>query len=238
MAFYSTTLLQIIQQAAKRLGIPSPSAVISSTDPQVIQLLALANEEGEELQERHPWTSLQTETTFTTLAANLQGALTTIAPGFKWILNDTMWNRTTRVVVPPIDERGWQAWKATGVTGPYPCYRIQANSIYFIPTPTAIHTIAFEYQDKRWCMDTTEATNQAAWAADNDLARIDPQLMVIGIMWRWKRAKGFEYAQEFDQYERRVVNAIARDGAKPTLMLDGAKAVNRGVTIPDGSWNL
>ena len=40
------TLLSICQDAAKEIGVPSPSTVIGSTDTTNIQLLAAANREG------------------------------------------------------------------------------------------------------------------------------------------------------------------------------------------------
>lgn len=238
MALYTTTALQIIQKACSRLGLTQPNAALSSTDLQTIQLVALANEEGEELSERFAWQSLQTETTFTTLAANLQGNLTTIAPGFRFVCHDTMWNRNTRIPIRPIDERTWQTWKATGITGPYSTYRIQLDAIYFIPTPTAGHTIAFEYQDRRWCMSSDELTKRTAFSADGDLCRIDPELITLGVIWRFKASKGLEYGEDFAKYEKRVMNTFAKDGIKPNKYLNGAQTYSTGISVPEGSWSL
>ena len=43
------TLLSICQDAAKEIGIPSPSTLIGSTDTTNIQLTAAANREGKNL---------------------------------------------------------------------------------------------------------------------------------------------------------------------------------------------
>jgi hypothetical protein len=41
------TCLQIIQSVCKRVGIASPSFVVASSDLQILQILELANEEGQ-----------------------------------------------------------------------------------------------------------------------------------------------------------------------------------------------
>jgi hypothetical protein len=89
------TLLTICQDAAKEIGIPSPSTLIGSTDTTNIQLTAAANREGKNLVSGYDWQVLIKEELHTTLAAESQGALTTIATDFLRFSNDTMWNRTT-----------------------------------------------------------------------------------------------------------------------------------------------
>lgn len=55
------SLLTLVQRAAQQLGIPVPTTVAGSTDPQVLQLFALANAVGDELLSSAEWTPLQTQ---------------------------------------------------------------------------------------------------------------------------------------------------------------------------------
>lgn len=55
------TLLTITQAIAGELGLTVPTAVYASTVPETVQMLALLNREGRELQQEHDWTALQTE---------------------------------------------------------------------------------------------------------------------------------------------------------------------------------
>lgn len=55
------TMLQIVETAAKELGLTAPSVVASSTDLQTVQLLALLNRDGIELYQSRDWTTLQGE---------------------------------------------------------------------------------------------------------------------------------------------------------------------------------
>lgn len=231
--------LQIIQTACKRIGILSPNSVIGSTDQQVIQLLALSEEEGQELSTMYAWEALQTEATFTTVATQVQGSLSTIAPGFDYIINDTIWNRSLRrPVYGPRSQADWQQQKAMQLNGPFNSFRIIADQINFYPTPTAGQTCAFEYQDRNW-ITTSVATTSATWTNDADTPRLNDQLIILGTIWRWKQAKGLDYSEDFTKYERRVIDAMNRDAGKPTLYMDGAQYdIQPAIVVPTGSWNV
>jgi hypothetical protein len=230
------TCLQIIQSACKRIGILSPNAAVTATDQQIIQLVALAEEEGQELATRYNWETLQTEATFTTVAAQVQTTLAATAPGFDYIINDTIWNRTLRrPVYGPKSQQDWQQDKANQINGPFNSFRIIADAINFYPNPVAGQTCAFEYQSRNW-VSTSGGTSET-WTADSDTPRIDGQLIVLGVIWRWKAAKGLDYAEDYAKYERRVSDAMGRDAGKATLNMSGGSwEIQPVVLVPRGSW--
>lgn len=230
------SLLTLVQRAFKRVGLTAPTAAVSSTDENVIRMIELANEEGEELASRADWQALTREATHTTLAAESQGLMTAIAGSdFSYIKNDTFWNRTKDRRWYPVSDVDWQTMKATNITGPVEYFRIRGGYLLAIPTPTAGETLAFEWMTKNWC-ETSGGTGQSAWAADTDVGRLDEGLMLMGLVWRWKKAQGLEYAEDFRQYEIRVESAMQRDGAKPRLNMAGTMV--HGRSIPQGSWNV
>lgn len=69
-------MLSLIQQVCNELGISSPNAVASSTDQNVIQLLALMNRVGNNLVHEFEWNKLSTEYRFTTQYSTLTGTTT------------------------------------------------------------------------------------------------------------------------------------------------------------------
>ena len=230
------SLATIVQGACRRLALTVPNAVATSTDPQVLQLMEIANEEGKELTERYQWTALQTEATFTTVATESQGAIATIAPGLKYVFNNTMWNRSQfRPVFGPLNPQYWQQRKASNVTGPYSEYRIVGGNLKFIPAPAAGLTVGFEYMSKNWVTLASSGLGASAWAADADTSVLDEDIMQMGLIWRFKQYKGFAYDEDFNKYERRVMDAMGRDGSKPTLNAGGASP-SLGIRIPEGSW--
>ena len=242
------SLLTMIQSVTPRLGIPNPLLVAGSTDDQVLQLLALANEEGQELAKRGNWQQMNYANTFTTVATASQGDLATLATAglgpsitaatFDYLINDTLWNRTTRRPVSgPLSTQQWEQLKASNIQGPWPQYTVYGGTLFFLPIPPAGQTCAFRWYSKAWV--TTGTGLSTSWVLDADTGLLPEDLMAMGIMWRWRMTKGFDYAEDFAKYERRVEDALARDGSKPVLSMDGCPpAVYPGIIVPSGNWPI
>ena len=230
------SVLQIVQTACRRIGILAPTMAIGSIDQQIIQLVSLCEEEGQELADRYPWEVLQTEALFTTVAAQVQTTLAVTAPGFNYIVNDTIWNRTLRrPVYGPTSEQDWQQKKAIQLNGPFNSFRIINDVINFYPAPAAGQVCVFEYISRNWV--TTGATSSATWLLDADTPKLNDQLIILGLIWRWKAAKGLDYSEDFAKYERRVADAMGRDAGKPKLNTSGAAyEIQPVVMIPRGSF--
>lgn len=193
------TCLSIIQSASARLGLPKPAIAYSSQDLQTIQLLDLLNEEGQELANRANWTALNKQASFTTLAAIDQGNIATIAPGYSFIINDTIWNRSLRrPVFGPRTPQEWQQQLAFSINGPWSNFRIEEGVLRMFPTPSAGQACYFAYASKNW-VSTTTGTSAAAWTNDSDTALLDEQIMTLGLIWRFRCAKGLPYGADQDK---------------------------------------
>jgi hypothetical protein len=232
------TCLQIIQATCRRIGILAPNTAVSATDQQIIQLVELCNEEGQELADRIQWQALQSETVFTTVASETQGAMEALSSGFKYLINDTIWNRDLRrPVYGARSEQEWQQQKAMQLNGPFNSFRIFQGNLLFYPAPPAGQTCAYEYASSDWVSKSVGGT-ASVWTNDLDTPKLDDKLIILGTIWRWKAAKGLDYAEDFAKYERKVNDAIGRDGSKPTLNMTGAQYdIQPIVLIPSGSWN-
>jgi hypothetical protein len=173
------TLLTIVQNSCDIIGLTRPTVVIASQDQNVRTLLALAQVEGRELLDRYSWPATQIEKTHTSLAAELQGVMTALAPGFSYITSGTFWDRTlTQPVTGPLSPIEWQALKARTATGPYSSYRLFGGNLYAYPAPSAGNTWVFEYQSTYFCQSSAGA-NQSAWAVDTDVGVLDENLMEL-----------------------------------------------------------
>ncbi len=221
-------VLEVIQRATNALGIPKPSIALASTDVQVIQLVELLNQECRSLSTRYDWQELKFEQTFTTVATESQGTLSSIITGgreLRYILNETIWNRTRREpVYGPRSPRTWQGYKAVDITSPYSEYRIRGNQLLFLPAPTAGDTCAFEYMTKSTFSNAAGTVYYRNANADTDLFLLDDEIILAGLEWRWRQKKGLEYAEDMMTYERMVADATGRNGTKRTLALDGGLA--------------
>ncbi|ULQ46944.1 hypothetical protein JN531_001350 [Flagellatimonas centrodinii] len=234
------TLLEIVQQAAAEIGIAVPQIVVGSTDTQVRSLLAVAKRESADLSNRFRWQRLTLEGTFTTVAAELQGDVTTLFPGYKALVNGSMWDRTLDRPIPgALSSQDWQLLKAANTSGPYQSFRIRGNELLFIPAPPAGQTVAAEYYSRFPVLATDGTTAKATWTVDTDTSLLPDALITMGVVWRFKRARGMDYAEEFSSYERSVMDYIGRDGGKSTLYsADPLNGRLPSAYVPEGSWNL
>ncbi len=231
-------VLQLVQSACRRIGILAPNAVLSSTDPQIIQLLELCNEEGREQAFRYPWQALQREATFTTVAAQVQTTLSAVTSYFSYIVNDTIWNRDLRrPVYGPNSQQDWQQAKAMQINGPFNRFRIIADVINFYPVPVADQACYFEYITSGW-VSTSAGGASDVWTNDADTSLLDDDLLILGMVWRWKAVKGLSYAEDFNKYEARLLDLQNRDAGKQQLNMSGAKyEILPAILVPSGSWN-
>lgn len=230
--------LTLIQSVCLRVGLDAPNSAVGSTDRQIKQILELSNEAGQEIARRYPWQALLAVGTFTTVATESQGSVQTIAPGLDYIINDTIWNRSLRrPVFGPKTPQTWEQQKAFAINGPWSNYRIIADTIAMYPVPVAGQDCYFEYISKNWV--TTGSSTSATWVLDADTPLLDNNLLVLDTVWRFKAAKGLDYAEDFNKAERLFNDLAARDGGKDTLNLSNTKYdIYPGIVVPSGSWNI
>lgn len=235
------TLLQVVSEFCRRTGLTVPTSIMESSDETVLQIAALANEILEDLAERHSWSTVTYSATFTSVAAESQGELTTLAPNaFLKIQNNTIWDRTTRLPIwGPLDPVQWQQLQALPNTGPLYRYRIQEGLLKIYPTMPAGHDMAFDYTSCGLVQATALGAIKEYFTVDTDTFLLPAKLLLQGLRWKWKQEKGLPYAENFRTYENSVAEASGSDGTKPVLnMAGGSSSIQPGIFVSAGSWNL
>ena len=237
------SLLTMIQDVALSLGLINMESdltqVVASADPTINQLRSLANKEGRDLSKRYDWQALTEEATFLTTNAKLQGSLVSIAgSGFSHVISNTMWDRTNnRPIRGSINKQRWAQLEGTSANGVYSEHQIREKNLYAIPAPgSSTATWAFFYYSKYWC-ESAAGAGQTKWVADTDVGILDEDLMALGIEWRFLKAKGFDYSEEFNSYERQVQENILHDRDHPIINLETSRVGGPGqLGYPEGSW--
>lgn len=314
------SLLTAIQNVCGELGLASPTTVIGNTDPQITQLLALANREGAEFAaiggRWSGWPELNKTYTFnlvpvgpytgqTTINSNLITGLSSTAGiqvGYG-VAGPGIYQSATITAVPPTTAAGtvqmsaaasstnpagssfnfgqisyalpsdiqmfvaatfWDGnfrWPMLGPispqeratilfgispVGPRIRFWIVDGLMTIQPLPGTGQTdqIAYQYISNAFCntaagVPRTAVNGVCQWGADTDVYVWPENTLTLGIKWRFLRAKGLDYSEEYDTYQNAVNRQIARSGANRSLPLN---ATARGVhllgysNIPDSGY--
>ena len=149
----------------------------------------------------------------------------------------TFWDRSFRwQLLGPINPQEWQVLKSgISPTGPRRRFRIFGGNFVVDPVPYDNNQLVYEYYSKNWCQ-SAGGTTQAEWAADSDTFRLDDDAMTLGIIWRYRRAKGLDYTEERDMYEERmsvVVSRVASSRALPLNAQAGGIRLLNSQNTPD-----
>ena len=230
------SLLQTVQRFCRRTNITVPTTVIDTADAQIAQVYALLEEEGNDLSGRGSWNKLTKEALHTTVATESQGYICDIADeGFRYIKNDTIWDRTESLPVTVIDGNDWAAEKGFSTTSPHYRARIRGGELLVTPTPVAGNTWAFEYVTWNWINNG----EKQYFTSDADVIDLPEPVIQMGLRWRWKKEKGFEYAEDFRTYESMVKDALGRDGLNKVLNMSRApQNASPKIVVNDGNWPL
>lgn len=215
------SLLTIVQDAAVLCGIERPTEALASTELAEQQLVAFAQIEGNELARDHDWRELRVDLTITgdgaTTVWPYESDWKRLAPG------SVLWREddTRLPLIGPIADAEWSSIRIS-VAGIWRrVWQLQGSGILIYPALDTGDVIKGLYYSKNW-IDPVSGANIARWAADTDVSLIDEDLITLGVIWRWKKSKGFDYAEEFRTYQ------IAKD--KITSANVGERILVSGVT--------
>lgn len=140
----------------------------------------------------------------------------------EYFVINTFWDGSYRwQLLGPLEAQEKQILKyGISPVGPRRQFWFRNNKMYLRPVPSNItDIIAYDYFSNAWCQ-SSGGTAQSAWAADTDTYLLDEDCFILGLKYRFLRAKGLDYAQEFDDYMKSSAMNMARDGGSRDLPLD------------------
>lgn len=226
-----TNILQLAQDAADELSLVRPAAIAGVTDNNTAQkLFRHLTKTCRQLAGRYDWQVLRREKIFTAVA---QAEQTGQMPAdFKRFATGTFFNRTKRQrVIGPMTPEEWQSYQAVTYGSVIEQFIVRQNQILITPTPTAGHSMAYEYITDYIGTDQAGTNGRIAFSNDNDIAYFDDELVVLGIVWRYRKAEGQDYSEEFRDFELRFYDEVKLDGSRRTLDMSGADTSKARVPV-------
>ncbi len=232
------SVLDLAKKAVRGKGISAPTSLIGGDDFSN-QMLALAEEVAADIVKRGDWQILNSEGTFVTVAAESQVTMKTEFPYLRKIIDGTVFNRTQNHRMRLVSPQTWQAMKSSNVVVSDGAYRIRGGVFIMPDTTEAGDTIAFEYIDTRPFVDSSGSTLREHIESDDDMFRLDDDLMTMGLRWKFLAAKGLEYGEEFRLYEDTIAERLGADKPSEVLNLNGGCGRDDdyyGPSISEGNW--
>lgn len=135
------------------------------------------------------------------------------------VITSTLWDGSYRwQLLGPLTAQEKNVIKyGISPVGPRRRFWLENNYFYLNPTPTNnTDVIAYDYYSKAFCT-SSGGTAQTSWQADSDLYLLDQDCFVLGLIWRFRAAKGLSYGQERQNYDMSVQRAMSRDGVSRDL---------------------
>jgi hypothetical protein len=190
-----------------RCGFSSvPTQAVASINPDIQQLVAFAEDAGRELMERANWVNLDTPGSVTG-----DGTSTLFQLPLDWDRFSPSDKSPRGALVStkfpllplfgPINTEDLNMLKALPASTVRPVWRIIGGALEIWPALSAGELVTFNYYSSFWIMNAARTASQASWLADSDFSLINEDTVLKGVIWRWKAAKGLQYAEEFRGYE-------------------------------------
>lgn len=213
------TILSVAQSACLRLVGKKPSSLFSSNGALEKQIIDIANEAAEEIAGATDWRVLTKQYTLngdgSTASFPLPADYDRMVQGMD----------VTRPGLP-----GWRYQAASDLdtwtdavnsaVGVSPGYWIIIDDVmHFQPAIPASEEAQFWYVSKNFVL-TAGNTPANVFAADDDEFVLDDRLLTLSIIWRYRAQLRLDYAQEMENYEKRLSELSTRDR--------GARVIRKG----------
>lgn len=201
-------IVDAISKAILRVDGAQVQTVFSSSDQIALEMADLANEVATDISRSHDWRGL---TKIAVVTGN--GGTTYPLP--------TDYDRMTKLAevdapaglmfgYQPIgDVNEWMRYMAGQHTIRAPGgWIIIGGDLHFWPAPSG--NAQFPYVS-RYYVKGQNGTAKAQFTRDDDDFVLDPRLLTLALVWRWRAQKGMEYAEDMETFELALSQAQARD---------------------------
>lgn len=232
--FGEAGVLTIIQRAAPLIGLAQPSQVYGSADATHIELGLVTQEAAEYVIRAHDWSRLKEVAEFTgdgtTASFGLpDGFLRMTREGRVWSLAD---DRPLTAVLSADD---WLNLTIRDIGISPGFWIILGGQMEVTPAPADGEVLRWYFQTRNAMKNATTGEVQARFEADTDTWALGDRLLETQIVWRWRQRKGLPYAEDMQNAEIALAQAISDDYGARTLTQRSKARVGGRVAYP---WAL
>lgn len=177
--------LSIVQDLTKNIGQEVPLMVFASSERDNLEMANMLNQVGEEVARRVDWGPLQFETTLT---GNGTNQTFTLPADFDRLCRGAA-VLTGTTALRALTQAEWGTLTPTEGTPRY--FLLEGITITLWPYLANGQTVTARYQSRNW------SSTGATFTADGDTGLVSEDLLLKGLIARWRRSKGLPF-QDFE----------------------------------------
>ncbi|MCK4207196.1 hypothetical protein J3U99_20725 [Brucella pituitosa] len=213
------TVKDALTNAASRIMGVRPTVFFSSTNALEGDLTELVNAVAKDIIKSHDWRVL---TKLCTLTGNGDSEGFDLPPDYDRMQKGSGLRSATAPLY------GYQAcvdpdeWLMLQM--PYGIHSLGrwikfGGQIHIMPKPVLGQEIKFFYQSNEFATDEN-GTPKAIFEHDNDLFRLDEELLTLGLIWRYRQQKRIDYTDDQALFEKRF-NELAGEDKGARVFVEG-----------------
>lgn len=183
------TILQAINNI--ETGLDTFTSVYGTNDPNAQTMLDLAREAGEEISRRCDWRDMLKYYVAVLSPTQLPVDFQRLTPG------GSVRTQAGEFVRPVANSGQWDIVVLVPSAQPY--YFLINSSMYFSPTAAGVNA-TISYVSVNW-IKADDGSEVSDWTSDDDSVLFPQRLLEKGILWRWRRKEGLDYADQLAEFE-------------------------------------
>jgi hypothetical protein len=197
------TLKEMLNRVLSESGFLQRTRFSASTDPDNIQMVAIANRATTEIMDFFDWHGIRQ---YHSIAVQAGQLTYTLPSDFSSLVPDSIWEQNgTKPAELPVSDRRWYMYKssAIGSSGSLKL-RLVGNTIEFADAEEG-DVIEFEYISK-WLVRGSSGSAKEMFTADDDTFILNDNMLIAGIKAFWKETKVMPNAEKEMAVFYRIMN--------------------------------
>lgn len=212
-------ILEIAQEAADMCAVQRPTDLFNTTVQNDQLFASVVKSTLSSLMRHAEWQCLTREGTLYTSDGQKTYLIDQVVPDFHSLVNSAIHIKdNVRNVIGSISEARWSLEKQFHCPEIDVLFKIQNNAFKFLKNPGDLE-IKFAYKSNAVCWDAVTSEPKPQITKNTDIPVFDPYLVKLGIMWRWNKRTGLDYAEEYNEYQHELEKSFAETKAAGDINL-------------------
>ena len=214
-----SSILNIAVEAADICAVQRPTDLFSNSSQNDILFASIAKQVLSSLMRHANWQCLIREAVFETTPGQTDYLIDMIAADFFSLINASIYAADdTRNIIGAISEERWAKEKQYHMPEIDLLFKIQNNMIRFVKDPGKV-CVHFSYKSDAVCIDASTGKPKSQITLNSDVPVFDAYLVKLGMIWRFQKRSGLDYAEEYNEYLRELNKSYAQTKAPGNISL-------------------